>query len=54
MSILFEGSVMRLLGGECHTYDPLGRRSPLLWSDPVGARRRRAKALRRRAPLDSG
>jgi len=38
-----------------HTHDtPLRRRSPLLWSDPVGARRRRAKALRRRAPLDSG
>jgi len=28
--------------------------SPFLWSDPVGARRRRAKALRRRAPLGSG
>ena len=28
--------------------------TPLLWSDPVGARRRQAKALRRRAPLYSG
>jgi len=28
--------------------------SSLLWSDPVGARQMRAKALRRRAPLDSG
>jgi len=38
-----------------HTHDtPLGRRAPLLWSDPVGARRRRARALRRRAPRDSG
>jgi len=60
-----EGSVMRLSRGECHThvmsyswhsprvrrYDtPLGRRTPFLWSDPVGARRRRVKALRLRAP----
>jgi len=28
----------------------LSKNPPLLWSDPVGARRRRAKALRRRAP----
>jgi len=29
---------------------PLFEQPSLLWSDPVGARRRRAKALRRRAP----
>jgi len=29
---------------------PPGRRAPL-WSDPVGARQLRVKALRRRAPL---
>jgi len=39
-----------LSGDDPHDSGP----TPLLWSDPVGARRRRAKALRRRAPLGSG
>ena len=47
--------VDRPLTDTCHTHDtPLGRRASLLSSDPVGAWRRRAKALCRRAPLDSG
>jgi len=41
-----EGSVIKL--------SPLFAPSSWLWSDPVGARRRRTKALRRRAPLGSG
>ena len=35
-------------------HQPELKNSSLLWSDPVSARRRRAKALRRRAPLGSG
>jgi len=46
--------------GECHEYEyeykykyntPHLTHSICLWSDPVGVRRRRAKDLRRRAPL---
>ena len=52
---VFGGKIPEFFPTVRHTHDtPLGRRAPLLWSDPVGARRRRAKALRRRAPLGSG
>jgi len=53
MSIFFEGSVIHMAlpsGDDLHDLGP----TPLLWSDPVGARQRRARALRRRAPLGSG
>jgi len=36
--------------GQTHHDTPLFEQSSLLWSDPVGARRRRAEALHRRTP----
>jgi len=44
-----EGSVLKLSISPLHSFNTLPSWTSL-WSDPMGARRRRAKALRRRGP----